>query len=128
MSDQPGNGEFCWNELMTTDTRKAKAFYEGLLGWKSQDLPMEGMTYTMFSKGEKNIGGLIQIPAEAQGTIPSHWMSYILVANLSEMVKKAESLGAQVKRPVSIVPGMGHFAILSDPSGAHIALWEPMGS
>lgn len=26
----PKQGEFCWNELMTPDTKKAKVFYQAL--------------------------------------------------------------------------------------------------
>jgi predicted enzyme related to lactoylglutathione lyase len=124
MSVKPDHGEFCWNELMTTDTTKAKEFYTKLFGWTSQDLPMKDMTYTMFNKGEKGIGGLLKIPAQKEGMILPHWMSYIMVNNLDEMLKKAETLGAQVKVPATPVEGMGRFVILADPTGAHIALWE----
>ncbi len=27
------HGTFCWNELMTRDAEKAKAFYAATLGW-----------------------------------------------------------------------------------------------
>ena len=27
------HGEFCWNELMTGDVAKAKAFYAKTIGW-----------------------------------------------------------------------------------------------
>ena len=124
MSTQPQHGEFCWNELMTSDVNKAKDFYGKLFGWTSQDFPMPNMTYTMFNKGEKNIGGLLQIPAQEEGKIPPHWMSYIMVSNLEEMVQKAQSLGAQVKVPLTVIEGMGRFAILLDPTNACIALWE----
>ena len=111
---------------MTSDTTKAKDFYGKMFGWTSQDLPMKNMTYTMFNKGEKSIGGLLQIPSQESGKIPPHWMSYIMVNNLDEMVKKAEVLGAEVKMPITAVEGIGRFAVLADPTGAHIALWQSM--
>ena len=67
----PSHGEFCWNELMTSDTKKAKEFYGALLGWEAQDYPMEGMTYTMFKKNDKDIGGMMQIPHRAGKTNPT---------------------------------------------------------
>ncbi|MBX9805579.1 MAG: VOC family protein [Alphaproteobacteria bacterium] len=124
MSTKPQAGEFCWNELMTSDTGKAKEFYGQLFGWTHQDMPMKNMTYTMFNSGEKMVGGLLQIPPQEQGKVPPHWMSYILVASLDESLNKAETLGAKVKMPPTTVEGMGRFAVIQDPTDAHIALWE----
>lgn len=124
MSNTAQQGEFCWNELMTSDVDKAKEFYGKLLGWTYEDHDMKTMTYTMFQNGEKTVGGLLQIPPQEKGHIPPHWMSYILVINLEQTLEKAQSLGAQVKVPITTVEGMGQFAILSDPTGAHIAFWE----
>jgi uncharacterized protein len=42
------------------------------------------------------------------------------------MVKKATSLGAQVTMPVTPIEGFGRFAVLADPTGAHVALWESL--
>jgi predicted enzyme related to lactoylglutathione lyase len=128
MTNMPENGEFCWNELMTSDTGQAQEFYCKLFGWTSQEHPMKNMTYTIFKKGEKGIGGMLQIPTSEQGKIPPHWLSYILVANLDEMIIKSETLGAQVKVGATLVEGMGRFAILMDPTGAVIALWETINT
>jgi hypothetical protein len=38
--------------------------------------------------------------------------------------EKAKSLGAQVKRDVTEVPGMGWFSIIVDPTGAPLGLWQ----
>jgi hypothetical protein len=124
MSANAEQGQFCWNELMTSDTAKAKEFYTKLFGWTVQDHDMKNMTYTMFNQGEKGIGGMLQIPADKMGMVPSHWMSYIMVDNVDEMTQKATGLGAQVKVPVTPIEGFGRFSVLMDPTGAHIALWE----
>ena len=47
-------------ELNTTDVPKAKAFYGNLFGWKLEDLPMPGGTYTMIRVGEGTGGGITQ--------------------------------------------------------------------
>lgn len=57
-------GEFCWNELMTPDTKKAKAFYENLFGWTSVEHDMGNDTYTMFMHSEKGIGGMLKTPED----------------------------------------------------------------
>ncbi len=42
----PQAGEFCWNEILTSDTAKAKEFYSTLFGWEMTDMDMGYMTYT----------------------------------------------------------------------------------
>ena len=89
-------GEFCWNELMTSDTNKAEKFYSGLLGWEFQKHDMGKMVYTMISKGDKHIGGMMQVPEEQKNHIPSHWMSYISVDDVDDIAKKAQTLGQKL--------------------------------
>lgn len=128
MTTKPNPGEFCWNELMTADVEKAKEFYGSLFGWTYQDHHMTNTTYTMFTMGDKMVGGMLPTPSEKMGMIPPHWMSYILVANLAEMLDKAQHLGAQVKVPMTVVEGLGQFAVIADPTGAYISLWEAFAS
>ena len=49
MADQ--KGRFVWYELMASDTEAAKAFYTKVVGWGTQDGPVPGMAYTMFTTG-----------------------------------------------------------------------------
>ena len=127
MSNKPKQGTFCWNELMTQDVAGAKAFYTGLLGWESQELPMgDGMTYTIFKTADQDVAGMLQTPAGQEDMIPPHWLSYIAVDDIDSMTNKAESLGATIKVPVQTVEGMGCFSVMMDPTGAHFAFWEAM--
>lgn len=122
---KPQVGEFCWNELMTGDTKKAQEFYSGLFGWTTQTHDMGDMTYTMFMNGDKGLGGMMQIPDDKAAHIPPHWMSYICVENLEETLKNAQTLGATVLIPIKAAGDMGRLAIVQDPTGAAIAFWEP---
>lgn len=121
-----GIGEFCWNELMTNDTKKAKAFYQALLGWEATEMNVGEMVYTLFKAGGKEMGGMLQIPASEEKNIPPHWMSYIAVADLDQAVKKAQELGASVKCPQTMVGDFGRFATIVDPTGAYIAFWQSL--
>jgi len=120
------HGEFCWNELMTPNVKKAKEFYSELFGWETHDHDMEHMTYTMFKAAGKDIGGMMQIPAGQEQQIPPHWMSYIYVHDLDATVEKAKSLGALIKVDKTQVGDFGRFAIIEDPTGAHIAMWQSL--
>jgi predicted enzyme related to lactoylglutathione lyase len=53
------------------------------------------------------------------------WLPYVGVDDIKASTAKAKSLGAKVIVDVREVPGYGQMSVLSDPTGATIALWEP---
>lgn len=126
MSDMPKIGEFCWNELSTSNLQQAKDFYGKVFGWQFTDHIMGDSMYTMIKRNDKEFGGIWSIPKGMEQQIPPHWMTYILVENAEEALAKAKKNGAGVVKPVSQAGDMGLFAIITDPAGAHIAIWEPL--
>ena len=121
-------GTFCWPELVASDVDKAKEFYSKLFGWDIKDNPMgEDMVYSMANFSGKVLGGLYQMWGEQleQG-VPTHWASYVSVANVDETVEKAESLGATVLMQPMDVFDAGRMAALMDPTGAVFSIWQPM--
>jgi predicted enzyme related to lactoylglutathione lyase len=111
---------FCHIELNTTDVKKAKDFYSQLFNWKLEDMP-DG-SYTMIQVGEGTGGGMMKNPVPGA---PSFWLSYVLVDDIQAATKKAKSLGGTVMREVTEIPGHGSLSVLTDPTGAHFALWKP---
>lgn len=123
MPQIPAHGTFCWNELMTTDTKKAGDFFTTLLGWTAKEQPMgaAGM-YTIFNAGESMAAGMMKITPE-MGNVPPHWMSYIAVQpKVDDLVPKVEKLGGKIVVPPMDVPNVGRFILIQDPTGAHVAL------
>jgi predicted enzyme related to lactoylglutathione lyase len=108
-------------ELMSNDVGKAKTFYGKLFDWKLEDMPIGDMTYTMIKVGEGTGGGMMKNPIPGA---PSAWMAYVLVDDLKAATAKAKSLGANVMKDVTEVPGAGSFSIITDPTGAMLGLWE----
>lgn len=112
-------------ELNTSDVAKAKQFYGKLFDWKLEDVPMGPMTYTTIGVGDSGTGGgMVEMSMPGN---PSAWLPYVLVDNVAEATKKAQSLGAQVYKDVTEIPEMGAFSIIADPSGAVFGLWEAKG-
>lgn len=119
-------GTFCWFELGTTDGPGAKAFYTELLGWDADDVSMDHGVYVMLSKEGKGVGALYELFEEQkeQGVRP-HWLPYVSVEDMDATVEKATALGAEVLSPAMDVYDYGRMAVLKDPTGATIALWQP---
>lgn len=108
-------------ELHADDVKQAKKFYGGLLDWKLEDMQMGPMTYTTIGVGEGTGGGM----TKKQAGQPAQWLPYIQVRDLGATTKKAAKLGAKVLTDSTEVPGMGHYAVIQDPTGATVGLWEP---
>lgn len=116
-------GTFCWVDLGTVDVAAAKAFYIGLFGWEAEDMPMgdEGL-YTMFSLGGRHVCALYGRSA-AQG--PPAWRSYISVGDADAVAARAREAGAtEVGEPFDVLDS-GRMALIQDPTGAHVAAWQP---
>ena len=123
MADQ---GTFVWNELATSDIDGAKAFYSGLLGWTTEDMPMPGGegTYTILKSGDTMAGGMWRMEGEMFEGVPPHWMSYVEVDDVDGATEKAAKLGGKVMQPPFDVEGVGRITVLVDPQGAMIALMK----
>jgi uncharacterized protein len=109
-------------ELMSNDVGKTKAFYGTLFDWKFEDMPMGDIPYTMIRVGEGTGGGLMKNPIPGAS---SAWLAYVLVGDIKAATSKARSLGANVMKDVTEVPGAGSLSIITDPTGAMLGLWQP---
>ena len=109
-------------ELQTNDPASARKFYTSLFGWKLQDVPMPGGTYTMIDVGGGTGGGMMQNPVPGA---PSHWLAYVGVDDIHASTKKAKELGAMVLVDVTEVGEFGWMSVITDPTGATLAMWKP---
>lgn len=111
-------------ELQTRDLPKAKDFYTRLFGWKLQDMPMPGGegSYTMIDVGGGTGGGMWANP---DPKAPPHWLAYVGVEDVRAMTAKARELGATICMDVTEVGSYGWMSMLTDPTGATLALWQP---
>jgi predicted enzyme related to lactoylglutathione lyase len=121
-------GSLCWFECGTTDLAAARGFYTTLFGWSVAEHPMpgeQGGTYTMLGLGEDEVAGLYQMSGPQFEGVPSHWATYVAVADVDDTARRAGNLGGKVVVPPMDVPGVGRIAFIQDPTGAHIALFKP---
>lgn len=109
-------------ELNTTDLEKAKTFYGQLFDWSLDEMPMPEGSYILINVGDGTGGGMMRHPVAGA---PSMWCPYVLVDDLEARATRVAALGGTLLKPPTEVPGMGRFAIVMDPTGAVIGLWEP---
>jgi uncharacterized protein len=120
-------GTFSWTDLATTDQEGAKAFYNGLFGWKSEDLPVgDGVYYSMQQLRGKNVAAIAPQPEQQRDAgVPPSWNSYVTVESADAAVERAQELGGAAHAPAFDVMTAGRMAVLQDPQGAYFMVWEP---
>ena len=113
-------GTFCWVDLTTTDSEGAKAFYGGLFGWEFRDDEILGGVYTMcYGQGDA-VAAIVQ-----QDGGPAHWNNYVSVTSAEETAARARQLGATtIEEPFDVME-FGRMAVLADPAGGVLCVWEP---
>ncbi len=116
-------GRFVWREALTTDSDASCRFYKALFGWTLKPVDMGGMTYTLIHLGEKQIGGIMAMPAGAKGA-PSSWMSYCAVDDVDAAAVRCTEAGGKVLMGPHDIPNVGRFATLQDATGAHVTAWK----
>lgn len=117
-------GTFSWIDLDTTDADAAKAFYGGLLGWSFRDVPIdEDRVYSTALMEDKEVAGIFTGPA-GQGGQPC-WASYVSVTSADDTARRATELGATLVAEPFDVMAAGRMAVIEDPTGATVSLWEP---
>ncbi len=120
-------GTFSWADLSTTDQEAAKGFYSRLFGWEAEDMPIPDDGYYSMQR----IGGAIvaaiaaQPEAQREAGVPPIWQSYITVESADAAAERAGELGATVHAPAFDVMEAGRMAVIQDPQGAFVMLWEP---
>ena len=119
------HGNFYWNELMTRDAEKAKAFYSKSIGWTFDAMPMPNGTYWVAKMGDKPVGGIFPMNGPEFDGVPENWMAYLAVDDIDARVKAAVAAGAKVCREPFDVPSVGRIAMIQEPGGAMIGWMTP---
>lgn len=116
-----------WVDLATPDPAASKAFYGELLGWSYRDEPTDrpGVTYTMATKDGRAVAGMMQLSEEmAAAGMPPVWSCYVATDDVEGVAAKVADAGGQVLQPPMDVMTSGRMAIVSDPGGAILGLWQ----
>ena len=121
------HGLFTWTDISLPDPAGGSKFYADLFGWHAEDQhdPDGNYIYTMFSKGGKSTAGLGPMPpGMAESGIPPMWNSYVNVTDLDAAIAQWTAAGGTVMMPAMDIFTSGRMAILQDPEGAVISMWQ----
>ena len=116
---EDSHGDFSWNELSVTNTKKAIDFYQKIFGWTIEEMDMPNGKYYILFNGEEKIGG-ITAKAPGEENSPTTWMPYITVNDVDKAAEQIVSLGGSILLPPQDIPVENgpRLTILKDPMGA----------
>src|SRR5258707_7981403 len=116
------HGRFAWYELMTTNMAAAATVYASVVGWGAQDASTPDLAYTLFTAGSATVGGLMQLPEDAQkmGATP-RWMGYVGVNDVDAAADRIKRIGGAVYVPPTN-SNIGRISVVADPQTATLAL------
>jgi predicted enzyme related to lactoylglutathione lyase len=120
-------GRFCWVDLAASNARQAQDFYGRLFGWTAREDRANGGAFTRLALDGREVGSVYQLQrAHLERGVPSHWTPYVRVDDIDSATSRTAAFGGEVMIPPVVVADMARIAIIVDPVGAHLGLWQPL--
>lgn len=111
---------FIWADLSSYNPLETKTFYENVFNWNYYEI--EGYFSAYFNT--KEVTGLYQTPIKYQEMkMPSFWMSYIQVDDVTKTVERAKILGGIIEL-VDTDNKFGGIALIRDVLGAGFTVYD----
>jgi predicted enzyme related to lactoylglutathione lyase len=114
-------GDFVWQDLITEDAEKSRAFYEQLFGWKFERTTRLGRPYLIGRSGSTPVGGIAQVERRQPDEPIAQWISFLAVADVDATAARVTGSGGQMLVAPTAV-NTSRAAIAVDPQGAAVGL------
>ena len=125
MSDEKKQtiGSIGWRDLTVNNADEVRDFYAAVTGWTVQEVSMGDYSdYAMADANGEGVAGVCHARG-SNADMPPQWLMYVVVADLEKSLDEAMKRGGDVVAPPRSLMG-GKMAVVKDPAGAVIALWE----
>ncbi|MDQ6606629.1 MAG: VOC family protein [Actinomycetota bacterium] len=124
--DEYPSGVPCWVDTMTPDVPGAIGFYEAVFGWEFDGpgpMPDPSGGYYVARLRGRDVAG---VGSSSPGSeLPPAWNTYVSVPSAEAAVRRSVSAGGTVLFPPFDALPAGRAAVIADPAGAVIGIWEP---
>src|SRR5262245_42321341 len=113
------HGKICYLEIPANRAEDSAQFYSSIFGWKVRK---RGDGELAFDDPNGVSGTWVK---EADRTPDERTRTYIMVDVIADALKRIQAAGGRVLTPrKEIGPGLGAFAIFTDPVGNEFGLYE----
>ena len=129
ISSVPGgethNGKLVWVDLVTTDPRKAVAFYTAVFDWQSRSFADE--TYVELIHDGRVMSAIVLYEGDEAVDGDARWLVSISVKDVDAATQVAVESGGEVLEPATDLPDRGRYSVISDAQGAVLMLLRATG-
>jgi predicted enzyme related to lactoylglutathione lyase len=112
----------CWVDTQQPDRDAALRFYGAVFGWSFENHLQRGdRAYDLATLDGRVVAAIGSGPSDTTAT----WTTYIGVDDIEAAVANVAAAGGTVVAPPLRAGNAGRLALVTDPTGANLALWEP---
>jgi uncharacterized protein len=119
-------GKRAWVDLTVEDAEGVRDFYQQVVGWTPQPVPMEGKGGNYNDYNMASADGTVWVgichKQGANEVLPSQWLAYFVVPDVDASLRAVEDEGGKVITSHSM--GGSRMAVIQDPAGAVCSLFE----
>ena len=108
----------CYIEWFCTDLGRTKAFLAGLIDWHFEP---SGEDYFITRAPAGPGGGIQKVDDVQPGASP---VVYVEVDEIEDYLRRTKELGGVVAVGKSVIPTLGWYALIKDPDGNTIGLYQ----
>lgn len=110
-----------WVDVGTPDLGRAREFYGQLFGWDVPEGPPEAGGYRIAQLRGQPVAG---VGPQMNPDVPPSWNTYVNVDSADAVTAAVAAHGGQVVVAPMDVLEAGRLAMLADPAGAVLGLWQ----
>ncbi|MFI5165661.1 MAG: VOC family protein [Thermoanaerobaculales bacterium] len=118
-------GSIGWVDLTIDNAEEIRDFYRAVVGWTTTNVGMGD--YNDFCMNTPRDGRAVAGICHARGEnadLPSHWLVYLIVADLDKSLNECVTRGGRALTAVRTMGDTGRYCVIEDPAGAVVALFE----
>jgi predicted enzyme related to lactoylglutathione lyase len=105
-------------EIPSSDLHQTNNFFNKVFGWEFKPF---GNGYMLFNNHKGIMVGIRLVEKVNSGDTT---VFHINVANIDEILKSVKANGGSVFKEKTVIPAMGWYALLKDPQGNIIGLYQ----
>lgn len=113
-----------WMDVISTDIDRTLGYYAEVFGWSSEELPIDhGDGYRLVRSGDAVVAGAEQVSADRN--LDPVWTVMVECDDARPVIDASVASGAAETFSLSPMLDLGRIAMVRDPWGATLGVWEP---
>ena len=113
-----------WMDVISSDIDRTLDYYAATFGWSNEVIPLDhGEGYRVVRSGDHIVAGAEQVAAERD--LEPVWTLMVETDDARSLIDAAVVAGATESFELAPMLDLGRIAMLRDPWGATLGVWEP---